>query len=70
MRKKDVHELHTKTRDELLKLLQDTNEELVKLTLEHLRAKLTNTNLVRGKKKDIARLLTILRGKRESEVGT
>jgi len=56
-----VKELRTKENAELNKILQDKKMELVKLRFDWKNKKLKNTNLIKETKKDIARILTILR---------
>lgn len=60
MKRKDIKELHHKTREELFKLAREVRQEFGKLNIELSLAKLKNTNLLRQKKKDLARILTIL----------
>lgn len=63
MKKKDIQTLHTKTKEELLSILKDAEAEIIALTKELRLGKSKNTNSVKMKKKDIARILTILGGK-------
>ena len=56
-----VKELRTKENAELNKILQDKKMELVKLRFDWKNKKLKNTNLIKETKKDIARILTILK---------
>lgn len=56
-----VKELITKENTELNKILQDKKMELVKLRFDWKNKKLKNTNLIKETKKDIARILTILK---------
>lgn len=60
MKKADLKELHQKTAEELLKLLQDLRAVVKKEILDLAVNKLKNTNLIKIQKKDIARILTIL----------
>lgn len=53
-------ELQTKTIEELIKDLRDLRSEVAKLSVEMVTGKITNVNLMRGKKKDIARILTFI----------
>lgn len=56
-----VKELRTKENAELNKILQDKKMELVELRFDWKNKKLKNTNLIKETKKDIARILTILK---------
>jgi len=56
-----VKELITKENTELNKILQDKKMELVELRFDWKNKKLKNTNLIKETKKDIARILTILK---------
>ena len=66
MKRNDLNDLRTKTVDELKKMLADLREEVAKVSIEELKAKGKNVNLARIKKKDIARVLTILHMKAAS----
>lgn len=63
MRTKELKELHTKTVDELKKMLAETRENLFHLQMDQKQMKLKNTRAVMMRRKDVARILTILRGK-------
>jgi ribosomal protein L29 len=60
MKKKELQELRTKTKDELIKLLESKNKELSQLNLDKAMRRLTNSDLLRHTKKDIARIQTRL----------
>lgn len=60
MRRNDIRELKSKTENELARTLVDLKAELAKIKTSEYTNKSKNTNLVRNKKKDIARVLTIL----------
>ena len=60
MKKNELTDLKAKTIDELRRRLSDLREEIIKLSAEKSRGILKNTNLIRHKQKDIARVLTIL----------
>ena len=60
MKKNELADLKGKTVDELKRLLLDTREELGKLKIDLSLQKSKNVNQVRNKRKDIARILTIL----------
>ncbi|MBI2074391.1 MAG: 50S ribosomal protein L29 [Candidatus Levybacteria bacterium] len=63
MKTKVKKELHTKTIEELKSLVNQTREELSNLKLEKVRKKLKNTSSILQKRKDMARILTILNEK-------
>jgi len=63
MKIKEVKELHQKTKEELLKILKDLTEEIEKLRIDLSTNKLKDTNVIKEKKKDVARILTILKEK-------
>lgn len=69
MKTKDKKELYSKTIEELKNILKITKEEIFKLKLENFQKKLKNTSSISVKRKDLAKILTILRGK-ELEVET
>jgi len=61
--KKNLKEFAAKTREELLDLLKTKREDLFKLDLEKQQNKLKNTRSIFNTKKDIARILTLIREK-------
>lgn len=61
MKIKNIKELHIKTKQELKNLLKQFKDELFSLKLENSRGKLKNTRSIFEKKKDIARILTVIR---------
>lgn len=63
MKLKAVKELHTKTVEELQVLLQTAAEELSLLRFDQAQGKLKNTSSFLHKRKDIARIQTVLREK-------
>lgn len=63
MKTKDKKELHTKTKNELLKILKDAQETLLKLSLDKAQNKLKNTRALFNTRQKIAILQTILREK-------
>ena len=65
MKIKDLKELHTKTRIELLKMAQELGFEISKLSMEMKMKKVKNLNEVRTKMKNRARILTIAHMKGE-----
>lgn len=60
MKKNELTDLKGKTIDELKRLLLDAREELGKLKIDMSLGKNKNLNQTRNKRKDIARILTIL----------
>lgn len=61
-------ELQAKTKDELIKELRDLRHDVAKLKIDLKTGKVEDLNIVRKKKKDIARVMTYLTQKRvESE---
>ncbi len=65
MKKNDIVELRSKTRDELLRMLTDLREEVQKMGIDKAQGKLKNLNAVKRKKKDVARVLTFIKMKTE-----
>lgn len=60
MKTKDKKELYTKSIQELQNLLKEVKDELFRLKLEKEQNKLKNTRLIFLKRKDIARILTVI----------
>lgn len=67
MKTKDKKELHTKTEKGLKSLLSKAQNELVKLRMDQAGRKLKDTHQVLKKRRDIARIKTIIREKELSE---
>ena len=63
MKTTEKKDLQTKTKAELVKLVQDAKALLMNLKLDHQQAKLKDTSSISNTRKRIAVLLTILRGK-------
>ncbi|MDO8621427.1 MAG: 50S ribosomal protein L29 [Candidatus Levybacteria bacterium] len=63
MKTKDKQALHTKTIEELKKLLQDLKSALFSLSLDKTQNKLKNTRSIYLKRKEIAQIATVLREK-------
>jgi ribosomal protein L29 len=61
MKTNEKKDLQTKTKTELVKLLQDAQALLVSLKLDHQQNKLKNTSEISNTRKRIAVLKTILR---------
>jgi len=61
MKRKDLQELRTKTKKELLELIRKAEEELARLRIEKEAGKLKDVHLVTKKSDDLARLKTILK---------
>lgn len=60
MKVNEKKELHNKTYEELAKLLTDTKAEIATMKIDAKLGKVTNTSLIRTKKKDVARIMTLL----------
>jgi large subunit ribosomal protein L29 len=58
------HELYQLNPADLGKLLQDTQEEISKLRMQKALGQLDNIALIRNKRKDVARILTLMNGKK------
>ena len=67
MKTKDKKELHLKNLQELNKLVVDAKDTLSGLKLDKTQNKLKNTSQLSIKRKEIAQMLTIIRGKELSE---
>lgn len=68
MKKRDIKEIFSKTKEELSKMLKEYRNELEKITVQQKAGKLKNVMLVHQKRKDIARILGSLRNKEISKV--
>lgn len=60
MKKTEREELKTKTKEELIKSLNDTRKEISKLSSNISLQKEKNTALLKTKKKNVTRILTLL----------
>jgi ribosomal protein L29 len=60
MKRNDINDLKTKSKDELTRMLIDSRDLLLKATHEATLVKSKNTNMVKNTKKKIARILTFL----------
>ncbi len=67
MKTKDKKELHLKNLQELNKLIIDAKDALSGLRLDKTQNKLKNTSSLSLRRKEIAQMLTIIRGKELSE---
>lgn len=67
MKTKDIKDLHTKTMEELSGMYKAAREELLELNLSKSQNKLKNLRSIFLKKKDIARVLTILKEKESKD---
>jgi ribosomal protein L29 len=67
MKKKALAELHTKEEKELTKMIIDVQAELVKLQTDLGAGKLKDVQQVNKKKRDLARLKTIIQEKELEE---
>lgn len=68
MKKRDIKEIFSKTKEELSKMLKEYRNELEKITVQQKAGKLKNVMIVAQKRKDIARILGSLRNKEISKV--
>jgi ribosomal protein L29 len=60
MKRKEILAMHAKTEEELKVQVHELENEIAKLKKELSEKKLKNTNLIRGKKDDLARVETEL----------
>ena len=60
MKKNELTDLKAKTEDELNRMLIDLRSEVSKISQDKVLGKLKDTNAIRNKQKDIARVLTML----------
>jgi ribosomal protein L29 len=67
MKTKDKKELHSKSLQELRKVVTDAKDAVVSLRLDKSQNKLKNTSSLSLKRKEIAQILTIIRMKELSE---
>ncbi len=63
MKSRNIKDLHTKTIEELKGMYKNLKNEVLQLNLEKAQNKLKDTRSIFWKKKDIARILTILKEK-------
>ena len=63
MKTKDKKELHLKSLEDLKTLVKDAKELLSNLNLDKTQNKLKNTRQIFLKRKEIAQILTVIRGK-------
>lgn len=69
MKLRDKKELHTKTQEELKKVLKEAREASSALRLEQAQGKLKNTGLLSQKRNEIAVVQTIMNAKKEVKNG-
>lgn len=67
MKKKDIQELHSKSKSGLKDLIKKVEEELVRIKAEKEAGSLKKIHQIAIKKRDLARLKTILREKELNE---
>jgi ribosomal protein L29 len=67
MKTNEKKELHHKSIEELKKMLLDNEKELLTARLDHTRGKLKNVSSMTMLRRNIAQILTILRGKELSD---
>lgn len=68
MKKRDLKELVLKEKKELLKILKDGRSDLEKIIIQQKAGKLKNVMLPMQKRKDIARILTIIKNSQINKV--
>lgn len=61
MKTQEFKNLRQKNEKELIDMVKNLKKEMTKLRLELSMKKIKNVSIVRGKRKDIARILTILK---------
>jgi large subunit ribosomal protein L29 len=61
------NELNQINQEDLEKLLQDTQDEISKLRMQKAIGQLDNVNLIRTKRKDVARIFTLLNAKKATD---
>lgn len=61
--KKDVKDISSKTEKDLKDLLKSKREDLFKLNLDNKQNKLKNTRIIFNTRKEIARVLTLIKEK-------
>lgn len=64
MKRNDILDLHTKNLTELVSLLSSTRGEIAKMRLDQKVGKLKNLRSIFMKRKDVARILTEMKGKK------
>ncbi|MBI2034951.1 MAG: 50S ribosomal protein L29 [Candidatus Levybacteria bacterium] len=68
MKSKDLKALHTKDSNELRMLFDEARKALASLKLEHVQRKLKNTRSMYTKRKEIAKIQTVLQEKETEEL--
>ena len=61
MKTQEFKNLRQKNEKELIDMVKNLKKEMTKLRLELSMKKIKNVSIIRGKRKDIARILTILK---------
>lgn len=69
MKSRDIKDLHSKTVDELRKMIQEAKENLFQMKLDATQFKVKNTSSLTTTRHDIARMMSVLRGKEKSNNG-
>ena len=70
MQRRDVQALHTKTTEELTKLLKETQDKRREAALELSQMKAKNTRNLYMTRKEIAQILTVIKEKSTEVTGT
>lgn len=63
MKKNVIKEIQAKSKEELVKMLKEYQDELKKIMIQFNSGKLRNVMLPKNRKKDIARILTAIHDK-------
>lgn len=63
MKRKEIKELHQKNKEELKIMLEKTAREIVNLRMEKQSGKLKNISFLNQKKRELARIKTIIKEK-------
>ncbi len=67
--KKDVKDISSKTEKDLKDLLKSKREDLFKLNLDNKQNKLKNTRIIFNTRKEIARIMTLIKEKQLTAEG-
>lgn len=67
MKKKDFNQLKEKTIEELNELLAKAKLEALKIKMEQMRGKVKNVHLYLMKRKEIAKMMTLINEKKSNE---
>lgn len=68
MKRKEIRDSLAKSKEELIKKVQELQKEVRKISVERSSGRMKNTALSRDKKKEIAQILTIIKKKELEEI--